>query len=278
VFLQTYQAELSRRAGAWADLAAGKGTTSKAAQPLAHRVPQGGPVAQGSPAGPGSMVLSNSVTSKWNQNPPPYNDYCPPLPAGVTPAASNLTVVACVATATAQLMYSWRWPNSGVGSGTDTPLTTALANDPGIIPGDFTQHLSWASGKLTMTGWWDGSMYSQAQQFTNGSAANPAYEKALTTLYNKLTTHQTALTANFATPLDWSAMQDTYTYGDPSPVNTAETQVAYLGYELGVAVKMDYGVSGSGSFPTAIPGVLTNSFHYDPSAQDTAVNANQMVL
>jgi hypothetical protein len=286
VFLQTCQAELSRRAGAWEDLAAGKGTTSKAAQPLAHRVPQGGPVAQGTPAGPVSMVLSNSVTSKWNQNPPPYNDYCPTLPAGVTPAASNLTVVGCVATATAQLMYSWRWPSSGVGSGTDTynyggtdtPLTTTLANDPGIIPSDFTQHLSWASGKLTMTGWWDGSMYTQAQQFTNGSSANPAYEKALTNLYNKLTTHQTALTANFATPLNWSAMQDTYAYGGASPANTAESQVAYLGYELGVAVKMDYGVSGSSSFPTAIPGVLTNNFHYDPSAQDTVMDANQMVL
>jgi hypothetical protein len=190
-----------------------------------------------------------------------------------------------VATASAQILYYWKWPNSGVGSGTDTfnyrgtstPLKTPLANDPGL-PDYFTQHLSWAGGNLTIAGWWDGSMYSQAQQFTNGSSANPAYENALTTLYNKLTSYQETLTADFTTPIDWSAMQDTYNSGDPLHLSNADAQVAYLGYELGVAVQMDYGVSGSSSDASAIPGVVVNNFHFDPSAQDTAADSNQMVL
>ena len=99
------------------------------------------------------MVLT---ASQWNQT-PPWNDYCPTLPPGATPSASDLTVVGCVATATSQLMYYWKWPTSGVGSGTDTynysgtssPLTTSLANDP-KIPSDFQQHLSWANGVLTI--------------------------------------------------------------------------------------------------------------------------------
>jgi hypothetical protein len=285
---KTYHDELSRRAHHWDDLAAGNATTSLAAKAQGAPVPQGGPVPLAQPisSGPTSMVLP--VTSLWNQNPPPYNDYCPTLPGGALPNNTNLTVVGCVATAQAQTMYYWKWPGSGVGSGTDTynysgtstPLSTALANNPGIIPSDFTEHLSWANGQLTIAGWWDGSMYSQAQAFTNDIAENPAYEAALTKLYNELTPYQTALSANYTHALDWSAMQDSYTYeytNVTSPDNS-DAQVAYLDYELGIAVDVDYGVSESSSYASSIPGVLSNHFYYDPSAQDTSSDSNQMVL
>lgn len=288
VIFKTRPDELSRRARAWNDLAAGNAASSLAGKPSVTPVPRGGPVPQAQPisSGPTSMVLP--VTSLWNQNPPPYNDYCPTLPAGAVPNNTNLTVVGCVATVQAQEMYYWKWPASGVGSGTDTynysgttsPISTPLVSNPGIIPGDFTQHLSWANGELTIAGWWDGSMYSQAQQFTNGSAANSAYESALTTLYNKLTPHTEALAANYTHTLNWGEMVDQYPteYTNVSSPDTADAQVAYLDFELGVAVSMDYGVSESSSYASSIPGVLSGHFHFDPSAQDTSLNSNQMVL
>jgi hypothetical protein len=286
--LKPHQVELSRRARSWEDLAAGSGTTSKTAQGASAPVPLGGPVPLGNPISSGPTELVLPVTSQWDQNPPPYNAYCPTLPAGATPNHTNLTVVGCVATAQAQELYYWKWPNSGVGNGTDTynyakansPISTPLAANPGVIPDDFTSHLSWSGGQLTMTGWWDGSMYQQAQQFTNGMSANPAYESALTTLYNQLTPHTTALYADFTHTIDWSAMRDSYTKENTnvdSP-DYVDSQIAYLDYELGVAVKMDYGVSGSGAFGGDIPGNLTNHFHYDSSAKDTSLDTNQMVL
>jgi hypothetical protein len=292
--LKTHQVELSRRARSWEDLAAGNRASSMAVQPQGSPIPQGGPVPLGQPISSGPTELVLPVTSLWNQHPPPYNDYCPTLPEGVAPNNANLTVVGCVATAQAQELYYWKWPNSGVGSGTDTykyfqaesgfwpynSLSTPLAANPGIIPDDFTQHLSWSGGQLTMTGWWDGSMYQQAQQFTNGLSANPAYESALKTLYNELTPYSTTLSADFTHTIDWSVMQDRYTYeyGNVDSPDYVDSQIAYLDYELGVAVKMGYGVSESGAYGGDIPGVLTNHFHYDPSAKDTSLDTNQMVL
>jgi hypothetical protein len=75
-------------------------------------------------------------------------------------------------------------------------------------------------------------------------------------------------------------MQDSYTYEytNVTSPDTSDAQVAYLDYELGVAVDMDYGVSESSSYANSIPGVLSNHFYYDPSAQDTSSDSNQMVL
>jgi len=51
------------------------------------------------------------LTSLWHQR-KPYNNLCPQLPGGDT------CVVGCAATALAQLMHYWEWPDSGVGSHT----------------------------------------------------------------------------------------------------------------------------------------------------------------
>ena len=281
--MKTYQDEFSRRARSWDDLAVGNGATSKAAQPQGSPIPQGGPVPQGQPISSGPAELVLPVTSRWNQNPPPYEDYCPTLPAGVTPNNTNLTVVGCVATAQAQELYYWKWPSNGVGNGSDTytyfgtsvPLTAALAGNPGI-PGDFSPHLSWANGVLTMTGWWDGSMLAEAQAYST----NGIYQQDLSNLYGELTSYQETVTADFTHTIDWSVMQDSYTYeyANVNSPNYVDSQIAYLDFELGVGVNMSYGVSGSGSYASAIPGNLTSHFHYDPSAQDIGLDTNQIVL
>jgi hypothetical protein len=137
-----------------------------------------------------------------------------------------------------------------------------------------------------MAGYWDDSTYSHVQAVTNYYGPNTAYENALTELYNQmtnLTPIQKNLTADYATPIDWGAMQDKYTNGDNPPVDNAESQVAYLSFELGVALQMGYGVFESGAVANHIPGVLANNFQYDPSVLDASganmdVDSNQMVL
>ena len=287
------QAELSRRARAWDDLAAGTTSSSAGAKP------------RGGTAGPASMVLP--VKSVWAQC-APWNDYCPALPAG----SANHTVVGCVAMATAQLMYYWKWPNSGTGTGTNTynytggNTATPLSFDPtlddlglaagltfGNVFGNYGDNgvLQYQAPNLVMDGWWDDSTISAARQITNSTWASSdavGYEQAISALLNQLPTHKEINTADYTTALDWDAMQDSY---DPTnsknnliipssaiPANNAQQQAAYLSFELGVAVSMGFGVQGSGSSDDNIPPALTNSFHYDPSAINISpMDANRMV-
>lgn len=297
---QTNRAELSRRARFWDDLAAGTATPSGGAQP------KGGPVPQGGSAGPTSMVLP--VNTIWSQC-APWNDYCPTLPAGST----NHTVVGCVATAAVQVMYYWQWPNAGVNGGNDTykysgtsKVSTQLSFDPSADDPDLVTGLTFGnvygnygdSGlirydapHLIMAGWWDGSTIGAAQQITNSSwSASHAvgYEQALAILINQLTNYQETVTADYSTPLDWSAMRNTYDPvdsgnnliipADTIPANNAQQQAAYLSFEVGVAVHMGYGVQGSGADDGNIPIALTNNFYYDPAAVDNGPpNTSQMV-
>ena len=62
-------------------------------------------------AEPDSMVLN--LTSHWHQD-SPYNNDCPDL--GCTTTSNGRSVVGCVATAGAQIMYYWAWPPYGEGS------------------------------------------------------------------------------------------------------------------------------------------------------------------
>jgi hypothetical protein len=150
---------------------------------------------------------------------------------------------------------------------TPTALTTPLATDPGI-PSDFAPYLTWSKGVLRLqVGYDNGSMWSHYTDVTTDTA----YQNALAILNGKLTQYHKAYTADFTQPIDWSAMKDTYSWStDPSPVDNGESQVAYLCYELGVALEMDYGLWGSSAYNSDIPGVLTSHFRYDPAADDVS--------
>jgi len=295
---QANQAKLADRARLWQDLVSGDAAAAKG-----HRQ-RGGPRPLGGP-NPVPVKMKVPVTCQWGQVGGPWADDCPTLPAG----GPSYTVAGCVATAMAQAMYYWRWPNSGVGSGTDTdayeyrgtstPVTTALSFDPaslgrsfpyGVtnsIPSPLWGELSYKDGLLTMTGWWDdGVVATWVNNCTNASwsaSQITAYSDALTSLYNRLTHYATNCSADYTVPIDWSAMQDTYTNQDNPPVDKAESQVAYLLYEVGVAVQMGYGITGSGAYDTAVPPALTNHFRYDPAAFDDAdfnyssANVNRIV-
>jgi hypothetical protein len=58
------------------------------------------------------------TTSKWNQN-APYNCMCPADPAG----PGGHALAGCVPTAMGQIMYYYRWPETGIGSYTYTDST-----------------------------------------------------------------------------------------------------------------------------------------------------------
>ena len=56
----------------------------------------------------GTPVVAALIQTKWDQD-DPYWKYCPG-------SGNNKTYVGCVATAMAQVMYYWKWPEKGTGS------------------------------------------------------------------------------------------------------------------------------------------------------------------
>jgi len=62
----------------------------------------------------GTTDVTPLLTSNWDQG-APYNAMCPPEPSG----PGGHVLVGCVATAMAQVMYYWRYPNTGQGSHCD---------------------------------------------------------------------------------------------------------------------------------------------------------------
>lgn len=70
-----------------------------------------------SKAGMAATVVNNLLLTTWDQD-PGYNDLCPN-----DNSTGQLTVTGCVATAMAQIMKYWEYPNHGVGSHSYTPET-----------------------------------------------------------------------------------------------------------------------------------------------------------
>jgi hypothetical protein len=139
-----------------------------------------------------TMATQKSVTplvqTKWNQS-PYYNDLCP-----YDNAAGELTVTGCVATAMAQIMKYWNYPETGTGF----------------------------------------HSYNHAQYGT--------------------------LSANFGNnTYQWASM--------PNEVNSANSPVASLMYDIGVSVDMNYGPGSSGG-----------SGAYVISAQSPVVNCSEYAL
>jgi hypothetical protein len=75
------------------------------------------------------MDVAPLLTSNWDQG-FPYNDMVPIDTVNCNSFGGHVTT-GCIATAMAQIMYYWRWPNTGVGSHTDT------YNNYGTLYADF---------------------------------------------------------------------------------------------------------------------------------------------
>jgi len=204
------------------------------------------------------------LTTQWGQG-SPYNDICPLLAA-----PDERTVTGCTATALAQIMNYWRWPNSGVGSDSVTyywrSRTTwdeePLAANPNI-PAGWTGRLEWTSasgGRLRMNGDWDSSVYNSAWL----ANTTTAYRTALTALWSRMPTGSTPITVNFAgATYNWGALQNKHS----DPVDDGDPEVAEIMLHVGVAMDTGYGIYGSGSdfwratLPPEVP--MVNYFRYD---------------
>lgn len=256
--LQPYQQALSDRASFWQELMAGR---------IPERMEDENILAE-------PVMMELDLTSTWRQG-SPYNDQCPQL----TPAADEHTIVGCVATAMSQIMYYWRWPNTGVGTGSTTYNyrwrntwdEEPLATNPNI-PAGWAGRLEWTAvgvDRLRMNGYWDGSLYAGAQDINDAAA----YLNALEALYNGLNNASTNCNANFGTTTyNWSIIQDTHT--DPPDANDAEA--AELCYHAGIAVEMDYGVWSSGADPAKVETALQDHFRYDTDADFQVKDINNM--
>ncbi len=222
---------------------------------------------------PDSMSLS--LTAQWDQI-SPYNDQCPEL----TPGADEHTLVGCIATAMSQIMYYWKWPNSGVGTGSTVYYyrwrtnwdQEPLTNDPGIPPEKWGGRLEWiatAGGRLRMNGYWDYSLYYAAREIND----DPDYLSALENLWNRMTPASTNCWVNFgAANYNWSIIADIHT----DPPDPGDAEVAELCYHAGVSVAMGYGIWGSGSSTPLVANALEDHFHYDPDAVGEDRNISTM--
>lgn len=220
-----------------------------------------------SASGDVSNTMELDFTPRWHQH-TPYNDQTPYLDYNDEHVH---TVVGCVATAIAQIMYYWQWPDTaegqvstvyhrkhgdlGVGwNGED------LQNDPGI-PLDWYWHanLDWDPLLLTLMirGWWDETIHQDALTISNDSD----YKDALNNLYNNLVNDDLTYAVDFEQqpPYAWDLLKDEFS----SSTDTGADEVARLCYHVGVAVGMDYGIKGSDSNLESSALALWQHFHYD---------------
>ncbi len=245
--LESYREALVERAVRWDDLAA-------------RRIPPR-PSQARAQSEPDMMVLP--VTSKWSQN-SPYNDACPSWagPPGHPTPALDRPKVGCVATATAQTMYYWRWPEVGAGSYINTWLyaifdhweAAQLDTDPGIDPYVWQGRLEWHSGpvaSLRAGAHWDNSAYNKAREISD----DPDYLAALADLWSRAGWLFGAAEVDFgAATYDWDQIHDEHFDGD----GVDDSEVAKLCYHVGVAVQMDWGLFLS----TTNTGAAGDALHY----------------
>jgi hypothetical protein len=273
--LQPYQEALSKRATFWQELIAGRAPTQTEAP-------------QGTLAEPISMTLP--LSSTWHQgtgdpSSPGFNTFnamCPVLTPIITPTVPERTVVGCVATAMAQIMYYWQWPNTGEGppESVNYPYWqrndwawTSLAVDPVIAPTwPWTGRLDWTAtggGRLRMNGYWDQTLYSGAQSISQ----DPSYQAALATLWGSLSPKSKTYSADFAVATyDWNIMTDT----QAAPGSASNAEMAELSYHAGVAAGMNYGILESATSPANLEIALENHFRYDHDANYAPKNIGQM--
>jgi len=221
-----------------------------------------------------------NLTSSWHQG-YPYNDLTPVL----TPGTDEHCVVGCVATAMVQIMKYWEWPNSGVGSASTSYnrrytlnwIDEPLAMNPNIPAwwgggwGGWGR-LEWTAaggGRLRMNGYWDGSVFSEAQ----GINADSRYQTALNALWNRLTIDAVRHYADlFNASYNWGIMLDVHT----DQVDAGDFEAAEVSVHAGIAVHMGYGLRGS-SAGMDVSGALENYFRYDTDAVYADRNVDTMM-
>jgi len=139
-------------------------------------------------------------------------------------------------------------------------------------------------GPLIMTSWDQGCYYNALCPAASGGDCGHTWTGCVATTMSQISkyhsfpahgymshsyTHTTygQQTANFGTTTyNWTAM--------PNSVNSANTNVATLMYQMGVSVDMNYGVDGSGAQSEDVPFAMVAYFNYDPATISLEYRAN----
>lgn len=242
--LDPYRNKLTERAQEWRDLASGIAIRRESES---RDVP---------------ATLRLPLNSEWFQG-WPYNQFCPPVPDG------SQTIVGCVATAMAQIMYYWQWPETGYSANsvdysyrhTDTWISTPQAVNPHITQQRWVNRMSWTSadgGQLQINGSWDTTTYNRA---ASDFGLAPGFIAALDNLYAQLTPETTHHYANFAgTSYNFELMEDI----PVDPNGPGAEAAALLSYHAGIAVDMNWGLFESGAVTANSATAYENHFRYDP--------------
>ena len=263
--LYRHQNALSDRAALWQDLASGR---------MPRRLQ--GPKEDPTDIEPDLLTLD--VTSHWHQG-SPYNDECPEL----TPGEERVDA-GPMALAMAQIMYYWKWPHSGEGTGSVDYKYRWRANwavedcdvNPGI-PADplWEGRLVWVfddkkdGGELFMRGYWDESLYLAARDINTTTE----YRDALKHLWDDLDKVTAAHTADFsAGTYDWSIMEDSHS--DPPDAGAAEA--AKICYDAGVASKTTYGLIEASADPHQATYAYKDHFRYDDDVREGSLDIDEM--
>lgn len=251
-----YQQAIADRRALWSNL-------------TAEMVPTRDSIDEAPSATPTEMELD--LTSQWHPK-SPYNDQCPNL----IPGQDEHCEVGCVATATAQIMYYWKWPNTGHDTAS-VDYNVRWRTDWDSIELDYTHHAqippeeydfwirrldmpSWDDEYLRINGYWDQTVFEEALYLSDD-----IYKLAFETLYFRKTMNSSTIPydVNFdAATYNWSIMADT-NFDPPDP---GAFEAAKLCYHVGVAIDMKYGYFGSGANSQDVPEALESHFRYDPDA------------
>lgn len=227
------------------------------------------------PSAPSLIALP--ANSWWHQG-SPFNQACPALPPGGTAHC----FVGCVGTAASQIMYYWRWPNTGEGEHTvaynyrsnATWLAEPLATDPSI-PSSWAGLLEWRAdngGELRMKGDWDWSMYGVAWRLLE----DQAYRTALENLWADMPQLSQNVTVNpGTTTYQWNLMLDDYV--GVALTDPATVAVMNLCRDAAVASDMGFGIWGSSSSIGESREALIDSFRYDPDIVRLDRDTNVMI-
>jgi hypothetical protein len=179
-------------------------------------------------------------------------------------------------------MYYWKWPTTGVGTGSvvyDYRWRTTwdeldLADDPGIPPDPiWTNRLQYnnVTHKLRMNGYWDGSLYYLATHVITSPSLE--YTPTLTTLWLGLTQAYTTTYADFgATTYNWSILADRLPDNSSDP---GAQEAAKLSSHAGIAADMDYGIAGSSAVDSLA--AYKEHFRYDLDARNDPTDTNTMI-
>jgi len=223
---------------------------------------------------PDNLVLN--MTSEWGQD-RPYSDQCPPkIPQNILDNYNQQNAaVGCGPNAAAAIMRYWKWPLRGEGHGdVEYKYRYRPFGDPAQypfeppgwvpIPHEWRDYLDTGIGYLlSMAGYWDNELYEEAKKLFIGEDYYQDYLEALSECWDQMEKKSINYSANFSKSINWSLIKNEHWINDP----VSDDEITDFLFRVGVAMKADYGMMGTGTDEYDAENALEDHFYYDRDAQ-----------